>query len=201
MTASTTVYGSVVAGRDIASSSRSSSPGASTVRFDVLQEALRQQLAHAPLGAGAAARARLSRRCAPGSARSPRPARQALRPWSPRSSRSAGATRRRRTICSDSSASIDATVRSAPSRSALLTTKMSAISMIPALSACTSSPAPGTTVDDRDVGGADDVHFVLADADGLDEDDVLARGVEDERDFAGGRAPGRRDGRASPCCG
>ena len=43
-------------------------------------------------------------------------------------------------------ASIEATVRSAPSRSALLTTKMSAISMIPALSACTSSPAPGTRV-------------------------------------------------------
>src|SRR5438105_6067181 len=36
------------------------------------------------------------------------------------------------------------TTWSAPSRSALLTTKMSAISMMPALSACTSSPAPGT---------------------------------------------------------
>ena len=41
---------------------------------------------------------------------------------------------------------IDAAVRSAPSRSALFTTKMSAISMMPALSACTSSPVPGTTV-------------------------------------------------------
>ena len=48
--------------------------------------------------------------------------------------------------CSDRSASIDATVLSAPSRSALLTTKMSAISMMPALSAWTSSPAPGTIV-------------------------------------------------------
>ena len=48
--------------------------------------------------------------------------------------------------CSDSIASIDATVRSAPSRSALLTTKMSAISMMPALSACTSSPLPGTSI-------------------------------------------------------
>ena len=38
-----------------------------------------------------------------------------------------------------------AAVRSAPSRSALLTTKMSAISMMPALSACTSSPVPGTS--------------------------------------------------------
>ena len=36
-------------------------------------------------------------------------------------------------------------VRSAPSRSALFTTKMSAISMMPALSACTSSPVPGTS--------------------------------------------------------
>ena len=59
--------------------------------------------------------------------------------------------------------------------------------MMPALSACTSSPVPGTSVDDRDVGGADDVHFVLADADGLDEDDVLAGGVEHERGV-GGRA-------------
>ena len=39
--------------------------------------------------------------------------------------------------------------------------------------------------DDRDVGGADDVDFVLADADGLDDDDVLAGGVEDERRVAG----------------
>ena len=41
--------------------------------------------------------------------------------------------------------SIDVTMRSAPSRSHLLTTKMSAISMMPALSACTSSPVPGTS--------------------------------------------------------
>ena len=38
--------------------------------------------------------------------------------------------------------------------------------------------------DDRDVRRADDVHFVLADADGLDDDDVLARGVEDQRRVA-----------------
>ena len=36
-------------------------------------------------------------------------------------------------------------VRSAPSRSALLTAKMSAISRIPALIACTSSPRPGAS--------------------------------------------------------
>ena len=81
-----------------------------------------------------------------------------------------------------------ATVRSAPSRSALLTTKMSAISMMPALSACTSSPAAGHEHHDRDVGGADDVDFVLADADGLDDDDVLAGGVEHERGVARRRA-------------
>ena len=39
--------------------------------------------------------------------------------------------------------------------------------------------------DDRHVRGRDDVHFVLADADGLDDDDVLAGGVEDERGVAG----------------
>ena len=49
-------------------------------------------------------------------------------------------------VCSDSVDSIEATVRSAPSRSALFTTKMSAISMMPALSACTSSPDPGTRI-------------------------------------------------------
>ena len=38
---------------------------------------------------------------------------------------------------------------------------------------------------DRDVGRADDVHFVLADADRLDDDDVLAGGVEHERGVAG----------------
>ena len=47
---------------------------------------------------------------------------------------------------SASSDSTDATVRSAPSLSALFTTKMSAISMMPALSACISSPVPGTSV-------------------------------------------------------
>ena len=65
-------------------------------------------------------------------------------------------------------------------------TKMSAISMMPAFSACTSSPVPGNQDDDRDVGGADDVDLVLADADGFDHDDVLAGCIEHERDIAGG---------------
>ena len=46
--------------------------------------------------------------------------------------------------CSARFDSIDVTMRSAPSRSHLFTTKMSAISMMPAFSACTSSPVPGT---------------------------------------------------------
>ena len=40
---------------------------------------------------------------------------------------------------------------------------------------------------DRDIGRADDVHFILADANGFDDDDVLAGGVEHQR-RVGGRA-------------
>ena len=56
--------------------------------------------------------------------------------------------------------------------------------MMPALSACTSSPGPGTsaTIDTSAV--ADDVDFVLADADRLDDDDVAAGRVEHERRVA-----------------
>ena len=39
--------------------------------------------------------------------------------------------------------------------------------------------------DDRDVGGADDVDFVLADADGFDDHEALAGGVEHQRRIAG----------------
>jgi hypothetical protein len=38
--------------------------------------------------------------------------------------------------------------------------------------------------DDRDVGGADDLDFVLTNTDGLDEDDILSRGIEDQRGVA-----------------
>ncbi len=157
----------------------SNSPGDEDVRLHVAQEALRDQLAEAPLrpGAGGARRARH------GVGPEPLDRRRAA-PATPFAGRRLGLDDRRPPVvpapnaCSDSSASIDATVRSAPSRSALLTTKMSAISMMPALSAWTSSPAPGTIVDDRHVGRAHDVDFVLADADGLDQDDVLAGRVE-----------------------
>ncbi len=62
--------------------------------------------------------------------------------WPP-SARSRADGRRGR--ASESIDSISATTRSTPSRSALFTTNTSAISMIPALRACTSSPRPGTS--------------------------------------------------------
>src|SRR6266853_2269162 len=40
--------------------------------------------------------------------------------------------------------------------------------------------------DDHAIGEADDVNFILANADGFDEDLMLARGVEKQRDFGGG---------------
>ena len=40
--------------------------------------------------------------------------------------------------------------------------------------------------DDGDVRRANDVHLVLTDADRFDDDDVVARGVEDDRGFRGG---------------
>src|SRR5215471_20047878 len=44
----------------------------------------------------------------------------------------------------------------------------------------------GDENDEDTIGEADDVHFVLADSDGFDEDLVLACGVEKERDFGCG---------------
>ena len=40
---------------------------------------------------------------------------------------------------------------------------------------------PGHEHDDRDVGGADDINLVLADADGFDDHEALAGGIEHER--------------------
>ena len=70
------------------------------------------------------------------------------------------------------------TVASAPSRSALLTTKTSPISRMPALAAWMPSPMPGREQHDRGVGEAGDLDLGLADADGLDEHDVAPGGVE-----------------------
>ena len=58
--------------------------------------------------------------------------------------------------------------------------------MMPALSACTSSPVPGTstTIEMSAVRTMSTSSWPHADR--LDDDDVLARGVEDERDVARG---------------
>ena len=89
-----------------------------------------------------------------GTARSRPTAREPRHRSSLRSSGSAAASRRPRTSEATGCRHTACTTRSAPSRSALFTTKMSAISMMPALSACTSSPAPGHQHDDGDVGRA-----------------------------------------------
>ena len=183
---SAAVYGSISRAA-MRSTIAPSSPGAEHVAFEMCHEPLR----HAARAAGTRCASRRRAACvARGVRAEPRrsPSTSSATP-SPvvatvLHDRRPPLARRRRSAAT-AFASIAATSRSAPSRSALLTTKMSAISMMPALSACTSSPVPGTSVDDRDVGGADDVDFVLADADGFDDDDVLAGGVEHERGVAG----------------
>ena len=90
--------------------------------------------------------------------------------------------------------------RSMPSRSALLTTNTSAISMMPALIACTSSPVPGTSTTTVDVSGPGHVHFVLSDADGLDQHDVEAGRVEHERRVAGRPRQPAQMAAGAPCC-
>ena len=57
-------------------------------------------------------------------------------------------------------------------------TNTSAISMIPALIACTSSPMPGTSTTTVTSASLRDLHFVLADADGFDEHDIVAGGIQ-----------------------
>ena len=73
------------------------------------------------------------------------------------------------------------TVSATPSRSALFTTNRSAISMQPGLVRL-HAVAPARVHDhDGGVGGAGDLDLDLADADGLDDDPRLARGVEHAR--------------------
>ncbi len=88
-----------------------------------------------------------------------------------------------------------------PGWSALLMTKTSAISMMPALIACTSSPMPGTSTTTVTCARRGDLHFVLPHADGFDEDEVPARGVQQARQVRRWRAPGRRASRAWPWSG
>ena len=91
-----------------------------------------------------------------------------------------------RTCCSDSIASIDATVPIGALAIGLVDDEDVGDLHDAGLERLHLVAGARHERDDRDVGGADDVDFVLADADGLDEDDVLAGGVEDQRDFAGG---------------
>ena len=53
--------------------------------------------------------------------------------------------------------------------------------MIPAFSAWIESPEPGISTSSDRVGDPDHLDLALAGADGLEEDDVLAGGVEDEQ--------------------
>ena len=76
--------------------------------------------------------------------------------------------------------------RSAPGWSALLMTKTSAISMMPALIACTSSPMPGTSTTTVTCARRGDLDFVLTHADGFDEHVVFAGGVHQQRQVGGG---------------
>jgi hypothetical protein len=86
---------------------------------------------------------------------------------------------------SDSIASIDAAVRSAPSRSALFTTNTSANFHDAGLEGLHLISRARHERHDRHVRGADDVDFVLADADGLDDHDIKTSGIEDDGGFGG----------------
>ena len=66
----------------------------------------------------------------------------------------------------------------APGRSLLFTTKMSAISRIPALAVWIESPSPGASDHQRRVGQRGDLDLGLADADRLDADHVEPGRVE-----------------------
>ena len=88
---------------------------------------------------------------------------------------------------SDSMDSISATTRSTPSRSALFTTKTSAISMIPAFSACTSSPSPGTSTTTLTSAAPTISTSSWPTPDRLHDDHVLARGGQDREHVRRGR--------------
>ena len=85
-------------------------------------------------------------------------------------------------------AEMSRTTASAPGRSALLTTKRSAISMRPAFMACMASPPSGTTGDDYGVSEAHDVELGLTDAHCLNDRYIGAVNIEELHSVAG--APG-----------
>ena len=127
--------------------------------------------------------------------------RHARRRSSPPSSRIGGSPVLRRGLRPAERSRQPTTVRSAPSRSALFTTKMSAISMMPALSACTSSPVPGTstTIETSAVRTMSTSSCPTPTVSMMTTS--LAGGIEHERGVARWRARARRGGRAWPCCG
>ena len=107
-----------------------------------------------------------------------------VRRWPP-SSRSRAASPS--CAASESIDSISATTRSTPSRSALFTTKTSAISMMPGLQRLHLVAQAGHQHHQAHVGGAHDLHLVLAHAHRLHEDHVLARrATSTVSDVAGG---------------
>ena len=78
-------------------------------------------------------------------------------------------------------------VASAPSRSALLTTKMSAISRMPALTAWIASPMPGASSTSVVSARLATSTSAWPDADGLDEHDVAAGALQHPHRLRGGR--------------
>ena len=76
--------------------------------------------------------------------------------------------------------------RSAPSRSDLFTTKMSRDFHQPGLHILHVVAKARNHHDERAIREAHDVDFVLADADRLDQDDVLARCIEQQRNIGRG---------------
>ena len=121
-----------------------------------------------------------------GARRASRPARRRPRPRA--ASVLTIGTRQPRWGASDRTPRISRTIVSVSGWSALLTTMMSGISMTPAFSAWIESPEPGIRTKHDGVGVVDDVDLGLADADGLQEDVVLAGGVHQQRGLQRGLA-------------
>ena len=77
----------------------------------------------------------------------------------------------------------------------------SGISMIPALRAWIESPDPGIGHEHDDVGDTGDLDLCLPHPDRLDDDDILARGVEKQHRLQRRLGQARRRAPASPSSG
>ena len=167
------------------SSIASSSPGASTFAFDVLEEPLRDQLADAATpraraGAHPSTGVVCSRKRSIASSSSATPLagrRFGLDDRRPPLLRAERLQRQQRLDRRDGA--------SAPSRSALFIDEDVGDLHDAGLERLDLVARAWHDRHERHVGRSHDVDFVLADANGLDQDDVLAGGVEHERDFAG----------------